>query len=394
MKYRILIIASHDSFLKAAINTSKYIPYKTLDICIHTQNRIRLSNRQLLDIGIKDTKLIKYSEINVKEYSKYDLIIISVGNKLFRSFIVQFYNEYSYNHPRRPLIISVFGGVIFGHIDSILSRIDSDIILANSLSDKNIIKKALEIYKKPAKTINFGLANIHENQVIKRQNGKNIIFIDQVKIPKLELERKFVISKLLDIARNNKNNNIILKIRKLPNEVTVHDEKYPYIKILESFEDIPNNFIISSEPISKLLPTAKIVISFSSTVILESIYYGIPSFIIKDLGIRKDLENHHFLNSNLYIDFNDLNHSLVNKEVNKDWYFQNIYFSNRKENINKAIENAIKKKNNNIIKKDNLFGGGWMYKENSFKKKLIKLINNPKQFILDSKILKFIINFI
>ncbi|WP_409046434.1 DUF6716 putative glycosyltransferase [Mannheimia haemolytica] len=34
-----------------------------------------------------------------------------------------------------------------------------------------------------------------------------------------------------------------------------------------------------------------ICISFSSTSVLEAIYYGIPTYIIKDLGIRESLYN-------------------------------------------------------------------------------------------------------
>ncbi|HDL1635175.1 TPA: hypothetical protein PWW78_002507, partial [Mannheimia haemolytica] len=182
-------------------------------------------------------------------------------------------------------------GSIFGNAESISSRINSDILLVNNESDRNIAQSIASEYGLETTILNYGLINLDLSFQRNKKSGKNIFFIDQVKIPQLKTEREYVLEKLLELARSKPDYSVFLKTRLYGNEITVHKDQYPYAHLLRNKKNIPTNFSLYNDSIEVAFQEMDICISFSSTSVLEAIYYGIPTYIIKDLGIRESLYN-------------------------------------------------------------------------------------------------------
>ncbi|TNH22272.1 DUF6716 putative glycosyltransferase [Testudinibacter sp. TR-2022] len=402
MLNKILVIATYDSFLRSAIKLAERIYNFEIDIGILYVKDNQISIRQLQEAGA-----IKYNVFNIdrlldKDYLQYDIIILSVGNIAARNFIKKFYKEIlqeSVYLNNRPILISIFPGIILGNTDVILSRIDSDIILANSKIDYDIINKISSLYAKDVKCINYGLINLDTNNKIKQSKiyrqgkEKNIYFIDQVRIPKTELERLYVLNKLIEFADLNADKNIIIKSRIYAGEKTVHDNKYSYYVLIKKISRaIPSNIYFTSENIEDLYSKMDLCVSFSSTVILEALYYKIPVAVICDLGVIEEYATQFFLESDLLISFDDL---ILGKRVTASnvWLDENLYFVNNRDwELNEAISNCANQKDG-YNKRINLFGGAFRFssvdKTTRFKRKLKKFFKSPLLFFYDSKLVKF-----
>ncbi|WP_326480867.1 DUF6716 putative glycosyltransferase, partial [Testudinibacter sp. TR-2022] len=133
-------------------------------------------------------------------------------------------------------------------------------------------------------------------------------------------------------------------------------------------------------------------VSFSSTVILEALYYKIPVAVICDLGVIEEYATQFFLESDLLISFDDL---ILGKRVTASnvWLDENLYFVNNRDwELNEAISNCANQKDG-YNKRINLFGGAFRFssvdKTTRFKRKLKKFFKSPSLFFYDSKLVKF-----
>ncbi|QLB12719.1 hypothetical protein EV697_101408 [Bisgaardia hudsonensis] len=385
---KVLVIATYDSFLKVAMNISRRISNSIIDVSILKVKKNQISNKQLYESGANNYNFVSYQ--SVSELHQYDIIVLSIGNIAFRKFITEYYSYYDFFDKDRPIILAIFSGVIFGEPDTILSRINSDIILANNIEDQNIILETAKLYRSPVKVLNYGLINIntdYQNLYSERFHEKEtLVFIEQVKIPCSQKERCYVLDKLIEIAQNNPDKNIILKVRVLPGEKTVHSSQFSYVSLLKD-KLLPSNFTLSSEPVEELYKRMDLCITFSSTVVFEALYYGIPCAIIKDLGIRSDLANRAFLNSGLFLSFDEINLG-KRKRVEFSWLDKNINFdSDRDLMLNETIDSLLEDQRTDLLLFSTLFGGGFRFKrKSSIKRKFFKFLFHPKLFFIDSKL--------
>lgn len=386
-----LILATYDSFLRSGVKIATRINNTKFDIFI-----LRVKENQLSENQIRNANAIQYNikyinSIDDISISNYKIMILAVGNQACRKV---FFSLKKNN--LNILTISIFPGVIFKDSDSIISRIDSNIILANSYSDYHYIKSMANIYNPKLEVINYGLVNIEEHKYFTNDIDKGIYFIDQVKIPSNKTERIYVLNKIIELASCYPDKKFYIKSRVLDNkEITVHKELYSYYYLYKSLYSKPKNLYFTNENIEKLYPKMELCISFSSTVLFEAAYYGVPIISIKDLGVRNAYANSVFLDSGVIASFADL------MEINKfslldKWKKEHIDFiSNRDFILNKIINNLL-----DTISRENklLFGGAYRMEDyqvnNRFWRKVRKLFFSPKMFFIDSKIIKRVLSFV
>ncbi|AGQ38859.1 hypothetical protein J450_06995 [Mannheimia haemolytica D171] len=129
-----------------------------------------------------------------------------------------------------------------------------------------------------------------------------------------------------------------------------------------------------------------ICISFSSTSVLEAIYYGIPTYIIKDLGIRESLYNPPFLQSGLLTDFSQLDSLEQFLQIpNKDWFDKQIKFTqDRDKELNNIIDQLVFLPRTILSINYKLTG----ITNKRFYPKFSKFFRSPKNFFLDSVIME------
>ncbi|EEY13284.1 DUF6716 putative glycosyltransferase [Mannheimia haemolytica] len=379
--YKILVVSTYDSFLKVGINLARRINHSSIEVAIQYVKKNQLSIRQLVESGANNYRVFDYKILNNSDFSKYDIVIAALGNIASQKLITRLY---SLN--KKPLIITCFSGSIFGNAESISSRINSDILLVNNESDRNIAQSIASEYGLETTILNYGLINLDLSFQRNKKSGKNIFFIDQVKIPQLKTEREYVLEKLLELARSKPDYSVFLKTRLYGNEITVHKDQYPYAHLLRNKKNIPTNFSLYNDSIEVAFQEMDICISFSSTSALEAIYYGIPTYIIKDLGIRESLYNPPFLQSGLLTDFSQLDSLEQFLQIpNKDWFDKQIKFTqDRDKELNNIIDQLVFLPRTILSINYKLTG----ITNKRFYPKFSKFFRSPKNFFLDSVIME------
>lgn len=380
--FRILVVATYDSFLKSGINLAKRISHSKIDIAIQYVKKHQLSMRQLEECEADKFHILDFHTLKDSDFSNYDIVIISLGNIASNQLIIRLHLL-----EKRPLMISCFSGVIFGNAESILFRINADILLVNNEYDRRIAQNIADEYNLNTSIINYGLVNIDTSFHKLPKTGKNLFFIDQVKVPSLKSERRYVLDKLIELARQNPDYCIFLKTRLSKNEITVHNDVFPYTTLLRDKKDIPENFRLFNDPIEIAFTQMSACISFSSSVALEAIYYGIPTYIIKDLGISERFYNPAFLQSGLLTSFDDLQGlSEFSNCINPQWFDMQVRF---KEERDKLLNELIKRLfflNRNIKKTS--FSSFPIPQKNLLYRKFRKLLVSPRSFFRDTKFIR------
>lgn len=385
---KILVIATYDSFVKSGIKLAKRLS-NNIDVAIQKIKNNQLSIRQIKESNLDNYNYLDYRSLSDTDFNKYDVIIVAIGNAASRAFTERFLKIYS-NKTQRPITISIFPGVIFGHTESILSRIHFDIVLANNENDTNIINEIAKIYNLSVTVINYGLVNI-DNSIEKIKDRKqklyNLFFIDQVKIPESREERKFLIDQLINLAQKRPDYHVYLKTRVINKELTVHKNKYSYAKLLSGYHSLPKNLSIFEGSMDEAYSLMDMCLSFSSTVSIEALYYKIPSFIIADLGINNKLYNYPFIGSDIFITFNELiNNPKIQYNVRENWYKKNVFFIEERDILLKNTISNLKHLNRKLTIPETLFGGNFQVKKRSNKliRKVRKFIISPRLFFVDS----------
>lgn len=155
MTYKILVVATYDSFLKVGVNVARRIENSNIDIAIQYVKKNQLSKRQLMESGADNYSVFDYSHLHDADFLNYDLVVIALGNIASQRLIYRLHSI-----KNRPLMIGCFSGVIFGNAESIFARINTDILLTNNESDRYIAQAIADEYCLGTKILNYGLINL------------------------------------------------------------------------------------------------------------------------------------------------------------------------------------------------------------------------------------------
>ena len=240
--------------------------------------------------------------------------------------------------PRRPVIITGFNGITNPYnIHSLNCRLGSDIICVNTVFDYEVFNeylRKLNYQQSPLHLLGFLQATdtVAVNFFEKYEfYERKVVFIVQPDVPKSLTERFYVIENLVELAKKYSSWGIFIKARSQVGETNVtHRESYPYEIIYESFEQLDNiHFIYGNMvPILDSLNDKDIVLSIGSTVIMHCLQKGIHVGVISDFGIRVDYGTEHFVGSNLFIEFNVINETNIQRlTLDKNWMEKYIAFN-------------------------------------------------------------------
>ena len=151
--------------------------------------------------------------------------------------------------------------------------------------------------------------------------GTDILFFGQPTVPPGLHERAYIVDRLAGIAAQFPESRVLLKPRHRPTENTLHRDRYHFASLVEAYRSwrpIPDNLVISYEPVSSLLEGASLALTVSSSAALEALGKGIPARILTDFGIHENLGNHLFLGSELLSTLDDVSPSMP-YVVDSDW---------------------------------------------------------------------------
>ncbi|WP_164672866.1 DUF6716 putative glycosyltransferase [Aeromonas hydrophila] len=230
---------------------------------------------------------------NLNEYSEN--ICIQVYNTTNKEML----NKFRQGISSDSFVISCFSGFIEREEISILSRLPSDMILFNCHIDYlRYLELGKEIRFPTDNGYCFGYSQLIGVKNIPIEQQRDIIFFEQVIIPATFSERSYLLRKLVDLANSFPDKKVWIKPRCKPGGRTIHKQKWHLERLRKLFRiRLPDNLSFTYEPVEQLLSRTALCLTISSTVAIEALARGIPTVIISDFGVRRDIHTASFVGS-------------------------------------------------------------------------------------------------
>lgn len=390
---KILILSDFDSRLKWGLSYAFFFK-KYCKIVVYCKEK-KMS--QFQSYCVDEYNILKYDNLiyllqqnNI--FLDYDLIFLSLGggeNIKFFYYLNQFYDK----HQTRPLVVTGMNGLTDSNdTHALLCRIGADFICINSLENLKNFKEKMSLLGLSNKNLFYsGYGRLYnQNKIVCNDEIKTILFIEQPSIPKHIKQRKYLVEKIIEYANKYPSRRIIIKKRAILHKqhMNVHlkdDTIFDFL--MKNKIKIPNNLIFNDSSVEELMCQVDLCISFYSTVIIEAIALGVRSIVIKDFGIGRSSENHHFIGSGLLISLNEWIEDKI-PNVNQEWKKNNCELIN--ENVVLSLKNSIDKLKFSKIGKANIFYNekdfpyfyNFLYKKNKVQSFIGKFISLLKSKII------------
>lgn len=249
----------------------------------------------------------------------YDLVILTVGGPLIPALMRELkgYLEELPAGNRRPYFLSLTVGVILDSVyySTYMRREPSDTVLVGRQSDVDRINRMYRI---------LAQGDIPATKVIACRNPiygdappepidhdapiKSICFAVQTDIPRGYSERVYIARRLLEYAQTHPGRKVVLKPKHRPGEQSAHPQQFAYEDILHGLTEgkLPDNLIISYESMRQAIRECDVVLTISSTAVVESLMMGRRSVVLVDFGVSELLGNSYFLESGMLATFDEV----------------------------------------------------------------------------------------
>ncbi|WP_258233920.1 DUF6716 putative glycosyltransferase [Brevibacterium oceani] len=130
---------------------------------------------------------------------------------------------------------------------------------------------------------------------------RTLVFTPQAKVPAERADREAIIAALAEFADRHPKSTAVIKMRSRPGEFETHHEQHSYFEILADFRTRrvsgADRIELGYGPLSDFLDSESALVTVSSTAALESIDRGVPTLLISDFGIDRELLNEVFAES-------------------------------------------------------------------------------------------------
>ena len=326
--YQLLLIGDSDSQLLACEALCNFPEDLTVEITINAipregtpagilQRAENLGTLWRHDIG---------SILNHPDLYKFDAIgVYLTGSKIsdFRSAMDLL--------PRinRPILFCGFNGVILEKfIEGMSWRVGYDLICLSGQRDLEACNRMLKgtPYEQQA-TVLTGLkrnSSATEKVNAKHERRKQLVFAEQVVMPRDTKDRAEMIRILAGLAKRSPQWDVLIKPRIAPNESTFHQaETHISQTIFQTLGHPPENFHIDYRSLPELLSESRLMATVSSTAFFDALDFGCRPVALADFGINPANGSHVFAGSGAWVkldsipDLDVLDETL--KRPKKEW---------------------------------------------------------------------------
>lgn len=340
-KKTLLVFSDFDSRLKWGLSIAQYLEDDFEQIIVYHKEK----NLQPYEEYVKSNYVIKkYSKSadifqEIEFLKTIHVVVLAMGgteNIYFLNKMKQYYDMYGV----RPMVISGMNGLTdCNDLHALLCRVGADIICVNSYNNFISFKeKMLALSVDSDSLLLFGYARIYGNNIQKKdcRNINTSLIIGQANIPAQRRQQMYFVDKICEYAIKYPDRKIIIKQRNITHRqhMNAYFERYKMFqpwrwRAITSFK-MPPNVIYSDEPIEKLFMQADLCLGFYSTALIEAIHLGIPTIVINDFGVGKNVGNHDFVESGLLASMDDWINDRIPK-VNWKWKKENCNFATMDE---------------------------------------------------------------
>ncbi len=220
---------------------------------------------------------------------------------------------------RRPLVISGYVGVVYDkHVEGLLMRSGSDVILANGPADAESFRAMLAGAGGDPSVVLPTVLPFLGTAGAARPPGEpfTVTFATQPAVPGPRVDREFLVRRLIRHAVLHPEREVLLKVR-TGEHAAPEDHPYPLLGRHASVEK-PANLHVVHRSMGEVLGRTDLLVTVSSTAAVEAMHRGIPTAILTDLGIKERLGNHYFLGSGCLASFTDLDAGVAPR-VDAEW---------------------------------------------------------------------------
>lgn len=137
----------------------------------------------------------------------------------------------------------------------------------------------------------------------------DVVFATQALVPLEREQRRHLLRRLVEAARAQPARRVVVKTRSQQGEAETHRGGVPYdvlLAELRAHEDVPDNLVVSSASMREHLATARVLVTVSSTAVLEALAAGVPGLVLRDFGLDEAMMNDLFEGSGLVGDLDDV----------------------------------------------------------------------------------------
>jgi len=328
---KVLVIFCFDSQLKVASHLAKEFSKRNCEI---TYRKLVTSDKQLSANQLEQFSVVtaKISEFKLKDIAKdcqnFSFTIMILESGYFRQILEQIRGNSAAQ--ANVVITGMMGVTLFDGYYGLLSRSNADLLFVNSQRELDMVKNLeAEFGKFNAEVVVSGLPFLESQR--KDQLGENtcrdaIVFAGQPDVPSRLIERIYIVEQLIHLARKYPQKRVILKPRHKPTETTINKTIHHYEVIVKTYfqdKQLPKNFEISYESIPNLLKKTSLLLTISSTALVEAMAEGCRVAVISDFGVAERYGNHVFLGGKIFASFSEIIDG-YKPDANFEWFNQNI----------------------------------------------------------------------
>ncbi len=206
----------------------------------------------------------------------------------------------------RPLLFCGFNGVVLEKfLEGMSWRLGYDLICLNGPRDQDALQQMLigSPFARQATVLTglrrnggHGAASVpHDNR------RRQMVFAEQVVMPRDEQDRADMVRILADLARRSPNWEVLIKPRIAPDETTFHQAETHISKtVLQSIGQPPSNFRLDYRPLPELLSQSRLMATVSSTAFFDALDFGCKPVVMADFGMNPANGSHVFAGSGVW----------------------------------------------------------------------------------------------
>jgi hypothetical protein len=314
---------------------------KIMLVCEH-KTQFKVAREIVLDLEKKDIDVfiqdydssITYSYIFYSNLFLYDALVLLIGGPQMVGFVGEMNKVFIRSgKKKRPLFISMVVGAILDVVyhGTYYFRSVCDIVCVPRKIDVDRISKyycLIGLRNKSVIDVKVPIFNRIFKSSLKVLDGarspiKTIVFAVQTNIPRSLVERRYVVERLCEYAVEHPDRKVIIKPKIMIDEKGGHPQKFAYEQILKDMGKFPSNLLISYSDVVDLMQESDLVITVSSTAIIEAALLGKYVAIINDFGVLESLGNTYFIESNCLRSFDEIIRDDVDF-ADRDWLMREV----------------------------------------------------------------------
>lgn len=322
MTSSLLVVADTDSYVKWGAALASRLPgsWHTELVVLQTpaapsarQLRVALAGTGFTTDHARTVDLTELAEL--VDARRPDAVLLALRGPLVRVVVPAIGGS-----PHRPVLVSGFPGLtIPAEPKAVVYREQVDLIVLHSRREvrefgANAIRLGID-------TVEFGLATLPFLATTSEETtggaeggsapdvalGTDLVFAAQAKVPAERADRVRMLGWLADAARRRPNRRVVVKVRARAGEAQTHAETHDYADLLadaavraELGGTLPPNLVVEDGPMGEHLSHAAMLVTVSSTAVLEAVARGVPALVIDEFGVDPKLINTVFDGSGLF----------------------------------------------------------------------------------------------